>query len=119
MAAYQGEPKTPKKPNRSRIGPTLAAVLSLAISTEWNGYAWRGLFLVVFYCLGLGVPFLLLAFGFSWAGSALDFLRRHARRIQILGGALLIALGVVMVTGLWSDFIAYLRVTVGDGGVLL
>lgn len=103
------------------LGPTLAAVLSLAVSTEWNGNAWRGLFLVVIYCLGLGVPFLLLALGFGWAGTALGFLRRHARQIQILGGALLIALGVLMVTGLWSEFIVYLRVTIGggDGGVLL
>ncbi len=101
------------------LGPTLAAVMSLAVSTEWNGNAWRGLFLVFFYCLGLGVPFLLMALGFSWAGSALQFLRRHARQIQILGGGLLIALGVVMVTGLWGEFIAQLRTSVGDGGVLL
>ncbi len=103
------------------LGPTLAAVLSLAFSTEWNGNAWRGLSLVVFYCLGLGVPFLLLALGFGWAGTALGFLRRHARQIQILGGALLIALGVLMLTGLWSEFITSLRVAIGsgDGGVLL
>jgi cytochrome c-type biogenesis protein len=103
------------------LGPTLAAVLSLAVSTEWNGNAWRGLFLVVIYCLGLGVPFLLLALGFGWAGTALGFLRRHARQIQILGGALLIALGVLMVTGLWTEFITQLRITIsgGDGGVLL
>lgn len=101
------------------LGPTLAAVISLAVSTQWNGNAWRGLFLVLFYCAGLGVPFVLLAFGFCWAGTALAFLRRHARRVQILGGALLIALGVVMVTGLWGEFISYLRTSVGDGGVLL
>ncbi len=103
------------------LGPTLAAVLSLSFSTEWNGSAWRGLFLVVFYCLGLGVPFLLLALGFGWAGTALGFLRRHARQVQILGGALLIALGVLMVSGLWSEFLVMLRTTVagGDGGVLL
>ena len=103
------------------LGPTLTAVMSLAYSTEWNGNAWRGLFLVVFYCAGLGVPFLLLAFGVSWAGSALTFLRRNARRIQIVGGVMLIALGVVMVTGLWAEFMAHLRTSVGfgDGGVLL
>ena len=66
---------------------------------------------MVFYCLGLGVPFLLLALGFGWAGTALGFLRRHARQIQILGGALLIALGVLMVTGLWTEFITLLRTT--------
>lgn len=103
------------------LGPTLFAVTSLAVSTEWNGNAWRGLFLVVIYCLGIGIPFLLLALGFGWAGTALGFLRRHARQVQILGGALLIALGVLMVTGLWTEFITLLRTTIagGDGGVLL
>lgn len=97
------------------LGPTLAAVLSLAWSTEWSGNAWRGLLLVIFYCLGLGVPFVLLALGFGWAGTALGFLRRHARLIQIVGGILMIVLGVLMVTGLWADFVTYLRITVGSG----
>jgi cytochrome c-type biogenesis protein len=101
------------------LGPTLLAVISLAISSEWNGNAWRGLILVVCYCLGLGLPFLLVAFGFGWAGAGLAFLRRHARAIQLIGAGLLIVLGVLMVTGLWGDFIAYLRTNVGDGGVLL
>lgn len=47
------------------IGPTLAGVIALATATDWGGSAWRGVFLVVFYCLVLGLPFLLLAFGFS------------------------------------------------------
>lgn len=101
------------------LGPTLAAVMSLAISSEWNGNAWRGLLLVVFYCLGLGLPFLLVAFGFGWATSALSFLRKHSRQVQVVGAVLLIVLGVLMVTGLWGSFIAHLRGTVGDGGVLL
>ncbi len=101
------------------LGPTLTAVISLAISTEWNGNAWRGMFLVVFYCLGLGVPFLLLAFGFGWAGGALTFLRRHSRTVQAAGAVMLIVLGLLMVTGAWGSFISHLRVTVGDGGVLL
>ncbi|AZI59595.1 cytochrome c biogenesis protein CcdA [Nakamurella antarctica] len=102
------------------LGPTLIAVLSLANATDWNGNAWRGLFLVLFYCLGLGVPFVLLAFGFSWAASALSFMKRNSRTIQVVGGLLLICLGVLMVTGLWGQFIASLRgVVSGDGGVLL
>jgi cytochrome c-type biogenesis protein len=101
------------------LGPTLAAVISLSISSEWNGNAWRGLFLVLFYCAGLGVPFLLVALGFGWASVALGFLRRHGRAIQVGGAVLLIALGVAMVTGLWADFITLLRTNIGDGGVLL
>ena len=52
---------------RCASGPTLVGVLSLANATDWGGSAWRGLFLVIFYCAGLGLPFLLLAFGFGWA----------------------------------------------------
>ena len=91
------------------VGPTLTGVIALATATDWGGNAWRGLFLVLFYCLGLGLPFLLLAFGFSWAGTGLAFLRRHARTIQIIGGVALVALGVLMITGIWGAFIATLQ----------
>lgn len=91
------------------LGPTLAGVNSLVISSDWNGNAWRGLFLVILYCLGLGVPFLLLAFGFGWASTAVAFLRRHARIIQIVGGVTMIAVGLAMITGLWGQFIGVLQ----------
>lgn len=91
------------------LGPTLAGVNSLAISSDWNGNAWRGLLLVILYCLGLGVPFLLLAFGFGWASTAVAFLRRHARTIQIVGGITMIAVGLAMTTGLWGQFIGLLQ----------
>lgn len=90
------------------IGPTLGAVLSLAYASDWNGNAWRGLFLVLFYCAGLGIPFLLLAFGFGWAASAAGFLRRHSRTIQIVGASAMIVIGLLMVTGVWSSFLAWL-----------
>lgn len=102
------------------IGPTLAGVIALATATDWGGSAWRGLFLVIFYCAGLGVPFLLLAFGFGWASSALAFLRRHSRTIQRAGGAMMVTLGTLMLTGLWSQFIAWLQVAVsGSSRVVL
>lgn len=91
------------------IGPALAGVNALAISSDWNGNAWRGLFLVVLYCLGLGIPFLLLAFGFGWATTAVAVLRRHSRKIQIAGGAALIVVGLAMMTGLWGHFISWLQ----------
>jgi cytochrome c-type biogenesis protein len=91
------------------LGPTLVGVLSLANATDWGGSAWRGLSLVIFYCLGLGVPFLLLAFGFSWATGAMGFLRRHTRTIQIVGAVCLIVLGTLMLTGIWANFIAWLQ----------
>lgn len=91
------------------IGPTLAGVQSLAIASDWNGNAWRGLLLVVVYCLGLGIPFLLLAFGFGWATTAVGVLRRHSRVIQIVGAVALIAIGLLMVTGTWSHFMSWLQ----------
>jgi cytochrome c-type biogenesis protein len=91
------------------LGPTLVGVLSLANATDWGGPAWRGVSLVVFYCAGLGIPFLLLALGFGWAAGAMGFLRRHTRTIQIVGAVGLIVLGTLMLTGVWGDFIAWLQ----------
>jgi cytochrome c-type biogenesis protein len=91
------------------LGPTLVGVLSLANATDWGGSAWRGLSLVIFYCAGLGIPFLLLAFGFSWATGAMGFLRRNTRTIQIVGAVCLIVLGTLMLTGVWGSFIAWLQ----------
>jgi len=101
------------------IGPTLAGVVSLATATDWNGSAWRGMFLVLFYCAGLGVPFLLLAFGFGWATTGLGFLHRHTRTIQLVGAIMLVVVGLAMVTGLWSDFVGRLQVRFGDSGAVL
>lgn len=101
------------------IGPTLAGVISLSVATDWNGSAWRGLFLVLFYCAGLGVPFVLLAFGFGWAGTGVGFLRRHSRTIQVVGAAMLILVGLAMVTGLWGEFVAWLQVQFAGSGTVL
>lgn len=90
-------------------GPVFIGINSLALASDWNGNAWRGLFLVVLYCAGLGIPFLLLAFGFGWASGAVGFLRRHSRVIQVVGATAMIVLGLLMVTGLWGDFIGWLQ----------
>lgn len=92
------------------IGPTLTGVFALSYATDWNGSAWRGIFLILFYCAGLGVPFLLLAFGFGWATSGVGFLRRHSRTIQVCGAVLLILVGLAMVTGLWGHFLGWLQI---------
>ena len=101
------------------IGPTLAGVIALATATDWGGSAWRGLLLVVFYCLGLGLPFLLLAFGFGWATGAVGFLRRHSRTIQVIGGVAMIVMGLLMVTGLWGQFIAWLQVSLSGSTLVV
>ena len=92
------------------IGPTLAGVISMASAS--GGNAARGFVLVLVYCLGLGLPFLLIAFGARWAVGATDWLRRNGRRVQVVGGGLLLIVGVLLVTGLWGDLMAWLRVAV-------
>ncbi|RSM65839.1 cytochrome C biogenesis protein ResC [Amycolatopsis sp. WAC 01376] len=91
------------------IGPTLSAVTTLASAT--GGAAVRGYALILVYCLGLGVPFLLIAVGARWAVRATDWLRRHGRQVQIFGGVLLMIVGVLLVTGLWGDMIGWIRNT--------
>ena len=72
------------------LGPTLTGVITVASATDGANVA-RGIVLVIAYCLGLGIPFVLLAFGSAGAVAGLGWLRRHTRAIQIFGGALLIA----------------------------
>jgi cytochrome c-type biogenesis protein len=90
------------------LGPTLTGVIAVASATEGANVA-RGVVLVIAYCLGLGIPFVLLAFGSARAVQGLGWLRRHTRSIQIFGGVLLILVGTALVTGLWADFISWVR----------
>ncbi|WP_396136874.1 MULTISPECIES: cytochrome c biogenesis CcdA family protein [unclassified Amycolatopsis] len=89
------------------IGPTLSAVTTLASAT--GGAAARGYLLIAVYCLGLGLPFLLIALGARWAVRATDWVRRHGRQVQIVGGVLLLIVGVLLVTGVWGDLMGWLR----------
>jgi cytochrome c-type biogenesis protein len=90
------------------LGPTLTGVIAVASATEGANVV-RGVVLVIAYCLGLGIPFVLLAFGSARAVQGLGWLRRHTRAIQIFGGVLLILVGTALVTGLWADFISWVR----------
>lgn len=85
------------------IGPTLAAISALSVG---SGSPWRGALLGLFYCIGLGIPFLLVALGFDWVAGSVSFVKRHIRAINIIGGVLLVVIGVLMVTGLWSDLMS-------------
>ena len=81
------------------MGPTLGAIMALS----WNvGDPGRAALLGVVYSLGLGIPFILLALGFGWATKVVGFFRRHIRAVNIAGGVLLIIMGVLMVSGLWT-----------------
>ena len=93
------------------MGPTLAAILALSFNA---GDPVRAGFLGLAYSLGLGIPFLLVALGFGWATKAIGFLRRHIRVVNIIGGVMLILLGILMVTGLWTDIMSRLTAVISN-----
>lgn len=90
------------------LGPTLAAIISVSAGTEGMTAA-RGVTLIVAYCLGLGLPFVLVALGSARAMQGVGWLRRHSRAIQIAGGLALVAVGLALVTGLWAEFVDWVR----------
>ena len=101
------------------LGPTLASIISVSVGTQ--GFtAVRGVALVVAYCIGLGLPFLLVALGSSKAVRSIEVLRRHSRGIQIAGGIAMIAVGIMLLTGAWDVFIGWSRqLVVGYGGTII
>jgi cytochrome c-type biogenesis protein len=94
------------------IGPTLAGVVAVAAGT--GGGSLRGIVLTLAYCAGLGVPFVVIALAASRAVRALGWLRRHTRAIQISGGALMVGVGLLLLTGLWDGWLASLQTSVGS-----
>ncbi len=88
------------------LGPTLAAVQGLALSSATAG---RGATLSAAYCVGLGVPFVLVAVGMRAGLGALSVVRRHTRAVMVIGGVLLVATGLLEVTGEWNDVLIQLR----------
>jgi cytochrome c-type biogenesis protein len=88
------------------IGPTLSFVLILSTT---SGTAVRGAILTVAYGLGLGIPFLIVALAFERGVTAFSFARRHARAFSVAGGAMLVVVGVLEVTGAWSSALLWLK----------
>jgi cytochrome c-type biogenesis protein len=88
------------------IGPTLAAVLMLASTT---GDPVRGGILATVYSLGIGIPFVLIALGMRWAVASVAFVKKHIRAFNIFGGSLLIVIGVLLMTGLWGQFLTWIQ----------
>jgi cytochrome c-type biogenesis protein len=92
------------------IGPTLAGVVAVAAGT--GGGSMRGVVLTLAYCAGLGLPFVLIALGAARAVRALAWLRLRRRPIQVGGGVLMVAVGVLLVTGLWAGLLAQLQTSI-------
>ena len=88
------------------VGPTLTFVLTLSMT---SGTAVRGAILTFAYGLGLGIPFLIVALAFERSVTAFGFARRHARAFSVAGGAMLVAVGILEVTGAWSSALLWLK----------
>ncbi|BEP12604.1 cytochrome c biogenesis protein CcdA [Acidothermaceae bacterium B102] len=98
------------------VGPTLSAVLFLG-NTGGSGPT-RSAILVLFYCLGLGIPFIAIALGLQRAVSAVAFMRRHSQAVTRFGGALLIVVGLLLVTGWWASLVAQLQNIAPNSGLV-
>lgn len=96
------------------VGPTLAAVQALAIDSASAG---RGAALAAIYCVGLGLPFLIVAFAFRQAFGAMSWMKRHYVLLIRIGGGMLVLLGVMMVSGQWADISIQLRIWTAGFGV--
>lgn len=88
------------------IGPTLAAVQTLALT---QASAARGAILTAAYCLGLGVPFVLVGLGLRRVAGGVGWVKRHYPVVMGAGGALLVVLGFLLLTGVWNDWSIHLR----------
>ena len=93
------------------IGPTFAAISVLALD---QGSAWQAAVLGLVYSLGLGLPFLVLTIGFGWASRAVGWVRRNIRVVNIIGGSMLVVLGLLMLSGVWTVVSDSFQGWVGD-----
>ncbi|MFC5748638.1 cytochrome c biogenesis CcdA family protein [Actinomadura rugatobispora] len=92
------------------IGPTLAAVQALSFSEASAG---RGALLSLAYCAGLGLPFVLTALAYRRALGAFGAVKRHYGLVMRIGGGMLVAIGLLLVTGLWGDLTIELKSWIG------
>lgn len=93
------------------IGPTLGAVQAMAFDSASAG---RGALLTFVYCLGLGLPFIGVGVGLRRAMGAVGWVRAHHLAVMRAGGAMLCVLGLLLVTGLWSELSVQLRIWTSD-----
>lgn len=98
------------------LGPTLTAINALALN---EGSALRGGVLAVLYSIGLGLPFLLIALGAQSTKRGLSFLRRHRLAIMRIGGAMLLFIGLALVSGLWGQWSRAMQGFIGGTGTVI
>jgi len=81
------------------FGPALVAISALSLE---SASVYRGALLGFAYCVGLGIPFILIALGIGWVASATAFLKKRIRAVNVSGGLMLMLLGILMVSGIWT-----------------
>jgi cytochrome c-type biogenesis protein len=92
------------------IGPTLGAVLTLAVV---EGSVGRAATLTVAYCLGLGLPFLVFGLGFRKLIGLFKAVRRNSQWVTRIGGVMLIVVGLALATGVWGGLVNWLKAAIG------
>lgn len=100
------------------IGPTLGSVLSLSASSS-HASAARGAVLSLVYCLGLGIPLLISGLAFNRAMNTFAVIKRHYRTLMVSGGAMLVMLGILQVTGVWTNWMGLLQTRFGGSSLPL
>jgi cytochrome c-type biogenesis protein len=99
------------------IGPTLAAIITLEIN---QGTAARGALLAAIYCVGLGLPFIVAALAYRRALGAFQLIRRHQQWVTRIGGAMLVLVGLALLTGFWDQAVSWIQLhLVDDSSVAL
>ncbi|MFC8450311.1 cytochrome c biogenesis CcdA family protein [Kitasatospora sp. NPDC057223] len=93
------------------MGPTLGTILTLSADQAGAG---RGALLVTVYCLGLGVPFIVAALAFRRALGAFGWVKRHYPLVMRIGGGMLVAVGLLLVTGAWDSMVQQMQSWTAD-----
>lgn len=94
------------------IGPTLGVITTLSIN---EATAARGALLSGVYALGLGLPFVLAALAYRRMLGAFGWIRRHQQWVTRAGGLMLVAVGVLLVTGLWAEIVTWIQLQLVSG----
>ena len=94
------------------IGPTYAVIVNL---TYTDATAGRGAVLSAAYALGLGIPFVVVGLFYARSLRALSFVRRHQQLVMRIGGAMLVVVGLMLVTGLWDQAVQWVQLRLVGG----
>ena len=94
------------------VGPTFGVILNLTYAD--GATATRGAILALCYALGLGLPFIVVALAYNRLSRALGWVRRHQVLIMRIGGAFLVLIGVLMVTGWWDHIVQWMQLHLVD-----